>query len=128
MFVFVNAGLVLSNFMCKQVRNVALGIVSRRINWQQLTMKKAVDKVVLSYCVIDNYIRQRGFVSALSASDFINRIGFGQVMIVRGFRGDSNAHRLHFLLDSSIGIANLIAAVCWISVTSAAPLSEYLLV
>ncbi|TYJ19770.1 hypothetical protein E1A91_A09G214900v1 [Gossypium mustelinum] len=49
-------------------------------------------------------------------------------MIVRGFRGDSNAHKLHFLSDSSIGMANLIAVVCWISVTSAAPLSEYLLV
>ncbi|MBA0740452.1 hypothetical protein Gogos_013653 [Gossypium gossypioides] len=51
MFVFVNAGLILPNFMCKQVRNVALGIVSRRINWQHLTMKETIDKVIFYHIV-----------------------------------------------------------------------------
>lgn len=30
-------------FFCLQVRNVALGIVSRRINWEQLTIMETID-------------------------------------------------------------------------------------
>ncbi|KAH1089612.1 hypothetical protein J1N35_016869 [Gossypium stocksii] len=103
------------NLVFDEVRNVALGIVSRRINWQHLTMKETID-------IFASYI-QRIFKNIFKHAEQIS-----QAMIVRGFRGDSNAHKLYFLSDSSIGMADLIAVVCLIGVTSAALLSEYLLV
>ncbi|XP_040957160.1 protein ABCI12, chloroplastic isoform X2 [Gossypium hirsutum] len=103
------------NLVFDEVRNVALGIVSRRINWQHLTMKETID-------IFASYI-QRIFKNIFKHAEQIS-----QAMIVRGFRGDSNAHKLYFLSDSSIGIADLIAVVCLIGVTSVALLSEYLLV
>ncbi|KAG4184934.1 hypothetical protein ERO13_A09G200700v2 [Gossypium hirsutum] len=103
------------NLVFDEVRNVALGIVSRRINWQHLTMKETID-------IFASYI-QRIFKNIFKHAEQIS-----QAMIVRGFRGDSNAHKLYFLSDSSIGMADLIAVVCLIGVTSAALLSENLLV
>ncbi|KAK8684971.1 hypothetical protein V6N13_040983 [Hibiscus sabdariffa] len=103
------------NLVFDEVRNVALGIVSRRINWKQLTMKETID-------IFASYI-QRIFKNIFNHAEQIS-----QAMIVRGFRGDSNGHRLYFLSDSSLGMADLIAAVCLIGVTSAALLSEYFVV
>ncbi|KAL4284159.1 hypothetical protein GQ457_16G027230 [Hibiscus cannabinus] len=103
------------NLVFDEVRNVALGIVSRRINWQQLTMKETID-------IFASFI-QRIFKNIFKHAEQIS-----QAMIVRGFRGDSNVHKLYFLSDSSFGMADLIAVVCLISVTSAALLSEYFLV
>ncbi|XVF28952.1 hypothetical protein REPUB_Repub15cG0076900 [Reevesia pubescens] len=103
------------NLVFDEVRNVALGIVSRRINWQQLTMMETID-------IFASYIR-RIFKNIFSHAEQIS-----QAMIVRGFRGDSNTHKLYFLSDSSIGMADIISLFCLIGVTSAALLSEYFLV
>lgn len=103
------------NLVFDEVRNVALGIVSRRINWKQLTMMETID-------IFAAYIR-RIFKNIFSHAEQIS-----QAMIVRGFRGDSNAHKLYFLSDSSMGMADLISLFCLVGVTSAALLSEYFLV
>ncbi|KAG8484344.1 hypothetical protein CXB51_022824 [Gossypium anomalum] len=133
------------NLVFDEVRNVALGIVSRRINWQHLTMKETIDVTLdkgalfLPYPLLISCIPHLLFLWALIPvfASYIQRIfknifkhaeQISQAMIVRGFRGDSNAHKLYFLSDSSIGMADLIAVVCLIGVTSAALLSEYLLV
>ncbi|OMO55039.1 ABC/ECF transporter, transmembrane component [Corchorus capsularis] len=103
------------NLVFDEVRNVALGIVSRRINWQQLTTMETVD-------VFASYIR-RIFKNIFSHAQQVS-----QAMIVRGFRGDSNAHKLYFLSSSSSGMANFISLLCLVGITSAALLSDYFLV
>ncbi|OMO85441.1 ABC/ECF transporter, transmembrane component [Corchorus olitorius] len=103
------------NLVFDEVRNVALGIVSRRINWQQLTTMETID-------VFASYIR-RIFKNIFSHAQQVS-----QAMIVRGFRGDSNAHKLYFLSNSSSGMANFISLLCLVGVTSAALLSDYFLV
>ncbi|EOY05487.1 hypothetical protein QUC31_016750 [Theobroma cacao] len=103
------------NLVFDEVRNVALGIVSRRINWQQLTVMETID-------IFASYIR-RIFKNIFSHAEQIS-----EAMIVRGFRGDSNAHKLYFLSDSSFKMADFISLLCLIAVASVALLSEYLLV
>lgn len=66
-----------------EVRNVALGILSRRIDWQHLTLLEKVDVFVM-------YIR-RVFQNIFSHAEQIS-----QAMIVRGFQGDSKTHRIQF--------------------------------
>ncbi|XP_034685833.1 protein ABCI12, chloroplastic isoform X1 [Vitis riparia] len=98
-----------------EVRNVALGIISRRINWQQLTTMETIDIFVC-------YVR-RIFKNIFSHAEQIS-----QAMIVRGFRGDSSTHKLYFLSDSSIRMEDVVSLLCLIGIIGAAVLSEYLLV
>ncbi|XP_041000990.1 protein ABCI12, chloroplastic [Juglans microcarpa x Juglans regia] len=98
-----------------EVRNVALGIVSRRINWQQLTMMETIDIFFI-------YLR-RIFKNIFSHAEQIS-----QAMIIRGFRGDSNTHKIHFLSGSSIGMADIVSLLFLVGVTGAALLSDYFLV
>ncbi|KAJ9700187.1 hypothetical protein PVL29_005825 [Vitis rotundifolia] len=98
-----------------EVRNVALGIISRRINWQQLTTMETID-------IFFTYVR-RIFKNIFSHAEQIS-----QAMIVRGFRGDSSTHKLYFLSDSSIGMEDVVSLLCLIGIIGAAVLSEYLLV
>lgn len=97
-----------------QVRNVALGIVSRRINWEKLTIMETVD-------VFFTYIRR------IFDNIFSNAEQISQAMIVRGFRGDSDNHKIH-LPDSTIGTADIVALLCLICVISIAVLSDYILI
>lgn len=71
------------NLIFDEVRNVALGILSRRVDWKHLTLLEKVDVFVM-------YIR-RVFQNIFSHAEQI-----AQAMIVRGFRGDSKAHKIHF--------------------------------
>ncbi|XP_071723374.1 protein ABCI12, chloroplastic [Rutidosis leptorrhynchoides] len=103
------------NLVFDEVRNVALGIVSRRIDWQQLTVMETID-------IFASYIR-RIFQNIFSHAEQIS-----QAMIVRGFRGDSNTHRIYFLSKSSFGVADFASLVCLVGVMSAAFLSDYFLV
>lgn len=89
-----------------EVRNVALGVVSRRINWQMLTTMETVD-------VFFTYLR-RIFKNIFSHAEQIS-----QAMIVRGFRGDSSSHKLYFLSNSSSRMANILSLLCLIGVISA---------
>ena len=51
-----------------------------------------------------------------------------QAMIVRGFKGDSGAHKLYFLSESSFGMPDVISLMCLTVVIGAAFLSEYYLI
>lgn len=71
------------NLIFDEVRNVALGIISRRIAWKHLTLLEKIDVFVM-------YVR-RIFKNIFSHAEQIS-----QAMIVRGFRGDSKTHKIHF--------------------------------
>ncbi|GAV63339.1 CbiQ domain-containing protein [Cephalotus follicularis] len=103
------------NLVFDEVRNVALGIVSRRINWQQLTMMETID-------IFASYIR-RIFKNIFSHAEQIS-----QAMIVRGFRGNSNTHQIYFLSYPSVGMADFVSLLCLIGVVGAALLSDHFLV
>ncbi|KAE9453139.1 hypothetical protein C3L33_14957, partial [Rhododendron williamsianum] len=114
------------NLVFDEVRNVALGIVSRRINWQQLTFMETL--MVSTHFEFSNisggifavffmYIR-RIFKNIFSHAEQIS-----QAMIVRGFRGDSNAHKIYFSSDSSIGMPNILSLLCLVGLIGATAVS-----
>lgn len=94
-----------------EVRNVALGIVSRRINWRQLTILETID-------IFASYIR-RIFKNIFSHAEQIS-----QAMIVRGFRGDSSTHKIYSFSNSSIGVADFVSLFCLVGVVGAALVSD----
>ncbi|XAR57174.1 hypothetical protein NMG60_11025227, partial [Bertholletia excelsa] len=101
------------NLVFDEVRNVALGIVSRRINWQQLTFIETVDVFFI-------YVR-RIFKNIFSHAEQIS-----QAMIVRGFRGDSNDHKIYLSSNSSIGMADILSLVCLVGLIGATTATKYL--
>lgn len=61
--------------MCCQVRNVALGVVSRRINWQMLTTMETVDgkhPVSLPTCIHPNLLIEHLCCSGKLLSWFVD--------------------------------------------------------
>lgn len=92
------------NLVFDEVRNVALGIVSRRINWQQLTILETIDVFVM-------YIRR------IFKNIFIHADQISQAMIVRGFRGDPTTHKIHFLSDSSFGVKDVVSILALFGLT-----------
>jgi hypothetical protein len=68
------------------------------------------------------------FSSKVSKIKFLSNLWLLQAMIVRGFRGDSNAHKIYFLSDSSFGMEDIISLLCLVGVTGAALLSDYFFV
>ncbi|KAL9237668.1 hypothetical protein vseg_012189 [Gypsophila vaccaria] len=97
------------NLIFDEVRNVALGVLSRRIDWQQLSLLEKVDVFVM-------YIR-RIFKNIFSHAEQIS-----QAMIVRGFRGDTNRHKIHFP-ERSIGVPDFVSLLALFGVISATTLS-----
>ncbi|XP_031500461.1 protein ABCI12, chloroplastic [Nymphaea colorata] len=98
-----------------EVRNAALGIVARGINWKSLTFMETLD-------VFAMYIR-RIFTNIFSHADQIS-----QAMIVRGFRGNSRTHKLYCLSSSSFGLCDAVSVVCLLALVAAAILTEHFLV
>ncbi|XP_010548891.1 PREDICTED: protein ABCI12, chloroplastic [Tarenaya hassleriana] len=98
-----------------EVRSVALGVVSRRINWQQLTVLETLD-------IFASFIR-RIFTNIFRHAEQIS-----QAMIVRGFRGDCNAHQLYFFSGSSVKTADFASVFCLIGVIVTAVWSDCFLV
>ncbi|XP_019055916.1 PREDICTED: protein ABCI12, chloroplastic isoform X2 [Nelumbo nucifera] len=99
------------------VRNAALGIVARRIKWRQLTVMETIDIYVI-------YVR-RIFKNIFSHAEQIS-----QAMIVRGFRGKSNYHKIYLLSDSSdssLGMEDIISLLCLVALIGGAFLSEFFL-
>ncbi|KAD2394107.1 hypothetical protein E3N88_41084 [Mikania micrantha] len=103
------------NLVFDEVRIVALGIVSRRIHWQQLATMETVE-------VFFTYIR-RIFKNIFNHAEQIT-----QAMTVRGFRGDSSSHKIYFSSSSSAPIPNMVSLMTLVGLVSAAALSEYMLV
>lgn len=95
-----------------EVRNLAMGIVSRRVNWKQLTVMETID-------IFFNYFR-RIFKNIFSHAEQIS-----QAMIVRGFKGDVGSQKIYFLSEPSFGMADIICLLCLKIVIGAALLSEY---
>ncbi|URE42062.1 Transmembrane BAX inhibitor motif-containing protein 4 [Musa troglodytarum] len=96
------------------VRNTALGVIARRISWHQLTLMETLDVFFL-------YIR-RIFKNIFSHAEQISK-----AMIARGFRGDSNMHKIYLFTDFSLGFVDFISILCLLSLIGAAVLSEQLL-
>ncbi|CAA2980046.1 ABCI12, chloroplastic [Olea europaea subsp. europaea] len=103
------------NLVFDEVRNVALGIVSRRIKWEQLTTMETID-------VFFTYIR-RIFKNIYNHAEQIS-----QAMIVRGFRGDCNAHKIFLSAGPSMPMPNIISFSCLVGLIGATTLSKYIFV
>ncbi|KAK9060589.1 hypothetical protein SSX86_021295 [Deinandra increscens subsp. villosa] len=103
------------NLVFDEIRIVALGIVSRRINWQQLATMETVD-------VFFTYIR-RIFKNIFNHAEQIT-----QAMTVRGFRGDSSSHKIYFSSASSALIPNVVSLATLVGLIGAAAWSEYILI
>ncbi|XP_076887229.1 protein ABCI12, chloroplastic isoform X1 [Bidens hawaiensis] len=103
------------NLVFDEVWIVALGIVSRRINWQQLATMETVE-------VFFTYIR-RIFKNIFNHAEQIT-----QAMTVRGFRGDCSSHKIYFSSASSAPVSDVISVVTLFGLIGAAALSEYVLI
>ncbi|KAH0934503.1 hypothetical protein HID58_011620 [Brassica napus] len=103
------------NLVFDEVRSVALGIVSRRVDWKQLTVLETLD-------IFASFIR-RIFKNIFRHAEQIS-----QAMIVRGFRGESSSHKIYFFSGSSNKFADFASVLGLIGVISTALLSEYLFV
>ncbi|KAF6140065.1 hypothetical protein GIB67_001806 [Kingdonia uniflora] len=103
------------NLVFDEVRNAALGVVARRINWQQLSTMETVEIFVM-------YVR-RIFKNICSHAEQIS-----QAMIVRGFRGDCDTHKIYFLSNFSFGLADSVSLLCLLAVVGVAVPSELYLV
>ncbi|XP_042516771.1 protein ABCI12, chloroplastic [Macadamia integrifolia] len=101
------------NLVFDEVRNTALGIVARRLHWKQLTVLETVD-------VFFMYIRR------IFKNIFSNAEQISQAMIVRGFRGDTDSHKI-YLPNSPIGMADFVSLLCLLGLVGAAVLSEFFL-
>ncbi|KAL7251929.1 hypothetical protein ACSBR1_013728 [Camellia fascicularis] len=99
------------NLVFDEVRNLALGIVSRRVDWKLLTIMETID-------IFFAYIRQ------IFKNIFNHAEQISQAMIVRGFRGDGNAHKIYFSSDTSIGMADILSLLCLIGLIGAAAVSN----
>ncbi|KAM0954246.1 putative ABC/ECF transporter, transmembrane component [Dioscorea sansibarensis] len=100
------------NLVFDEVRNAALGIVARRINWKQLTLMESLD-------VFFMYI-QRIFKNIFSHAEQISK-----AMIARGFRGGSDKHKIYFFHESSNGFVNILSLFCLFGLICAAVLLEH---
>ncbi|KAG2294298.1 hypothetical protein Bca4012_004615 [Brassica carinata] len=103
------------NLVFDEVRSVALGIVSRRVDWKQLTVLETLD-------IFASFIR-RIFKNIFRHAEQIS-----QAMIVRGFRGESSSHKIYFFSGSSNKFADFASVLGLIGVISTALLSEYFFV
>ncbi|KAG9457443.1 hypothetical protein H6P81_001951 [Aristolochia fimbriata] len=98
-----------------EVRNAAMAIVSRRIKWEQLTVMETLDIFIM-------YVRR------IFANIFKHAEQITQAMIVRGFRGDSNIHKIYFFSNTSFGIADMISLLGLLGLIGASIVSEQILV
>ncbi|KAF8765689.1 hypothetical protein HU200_008189 [Digitaria exilis] len=102
------------NLVFDEVRNSALAIVARRINWKKLTAMETID-------IFFNYIR-RIFKNIFDHAEQISK-----AMVARGFRGDPSNHKIYFLTESSFGFADAFSLLCLIALMGLASYSDQLL-
>ncbi|CAD6333880.1 unnamed protein product [Miscanthus lutarioriparius] len=101
------------NLVFDEVRNSALAIVARRINWKKLTAMETID-------IFFNYVR-RIFKNIFDHAEQISK-----AMVARGFRGNPSNHKIYFLSESSFGIADLLSLLCLFAVVNLASFSDQL--
>ncbi|CAL4900653.1 unnamed protein product [Urochloa decumbens] len=102
------------NLVFDEVRNSALAIVARRINWKKLTAMETID-------IFFNYIR-RIFKNIFDHAEQISK-----AMIARGFRGDPSNHKIYFLTESSFSFADLFSLLCLFGLMGLASYSDRLI-
>ncbi|EEC79187.1 hypothetical protein EE612_029358 [Oryza sativa] len=101
------------NLVFDEVRNSALAIVARRINWKKLATMETID-------IFFNYVR-RIFKNIFDHAEQISK-----AMIARGFRGDPNNHKIYFLTESSFGIVDVFSLLCLFALVALASISDKL--
>ncbi|BAF17396.1 protein ABCI12, chloroplastic [Oryza sativa Japonica Group] len=101
------------NLVFDEVRNSALAIVARRINWEKLATMETID-------IFFNYVR-RIFKNIFDHAEQISK-----AMIARGFRGDPNNHKIYFLTESSFGIVDVFSLLCLFALVALASISDKL--
>ncbi|KAJ3676327.1 hypothetical protein LUZ60_003739 [Juncus effusus] len=101
------------NLVFDEVRDGAVGIVARRINWSQLTSMETLDIFV-------SYVR-RIFKNIFNHSEQISK-----AMIIRGFRGDSNKHKFYFK-EPSFVLKDFVCLLCFFALVGAATVSDRLI-
>lgn len=94
-----------------EVRNIALGIVARGVQWKSLSMLETVDVFLL-------------FLGRIFKNLFNHAEQIAQAMVARGFRGNPATHKIYFLTRFSIKMQDLIAILILAIVTGLAILSE----
>ncbi|XP_008798857.2 protein ABCI12, chloroplastic isoform X2 [Phoenix dactylifera] len=103
------------NLVFDEVRNAALGIIARRVQWHRLTIMETLDVCFM-------YVR-RIFKNIFSHAEQISK-----AMVARGFRGNSNTHKIYFFSESSLGIGDFLSLLCLLGLIGAAILSEQFLI
>ncbi|KAL6909936.1 hypothetical protein ACP4OV_001194 [Aristida adscensionis] len=102
------------NLVFDEVRNSALAIVARRINWKMLTTMET----------IDNFFLQLHPANIQNIFDHAEQIS--KAMIARGFRGDPNNHKIYLLTESSFGIVDIFSLLCLFGLMGLASFSDRL--
>ncbi|GJN14265.1 hypothetical protein PR202_gb01065 [Eleusine coracana subsp. coracana] len=115
-----------------KVRNSALAIVARRINWKKLTAMETID-------IFFNYIRQI-FKNIFDHAEQISKIHYIDLLSVTTsfessfsgndssrIRGDPSNHKIYFLTESSFGIADLFSLLCLFALMGLASFSDKLI-
>ncbi|XP_048538321.1 protein ABCI12, chloroplastic [Triticum urartu] len=101
------------NLVFDEVRNSALAIVTRRIDWKKLATMETID-------IFFNYV-QRIFKNIFDHAEQISK-----AMVARGYRGDPSKHKIYFLAESSFGIVDALSLLCLLAVMGLASFSERL--
>ncbi|KAL0323543.1 UNVERIFIED_CONTAM: protein ABCI12, chloroplastic [Sesamum angustifolium] len=112
------------NLVFDEVRNVALGIVSRRIQWQQMTTLETIDGILKLNSLFFLHIYSSDFQNIYIAMQH----KISQAMIVRGFRGDCHSHQVLLSAGSSTKIANIVSFSCLVGLICATTFSRHLYV
>uniref|UniRef100_A0A0D6QTE0 Uncharacterized protein n=1 Tax=Araucaria cunninghamii TaxID=56994 RepID=A0A0D6QTE0_ARACU len=81
-----------------EVRNIALGIVARGIEWKNLTL---LETLAILF----------GYLERIFGNLFHHAEQISQAMIARGFRGNATNHKIYLLTTFSIQRADILAIV-----------------
>ncbi|MCO5559979.1 hypothetical protein L7F22_013583 [Adiantum nelumboides] len=96
-----------------EVRNIALGIVARGVQWKQLTSLETAE-VFFS------------FLGRIFRNLFKHSEQIAQAMVVRGFRGDAAAHKVYFGTSFSLKLPDYFAILTLGVLIGVAMVSELL--
>lgn len=97
-----------------EVRNIALGIVARGVQWKKLTSLETAEVFLM-------------FLGRIFKNLFNHADQIAQAMIARGFRGNPSSHKVYFLTKFSIKTQDYLAIATLAIVVGVGLLSEVIL-
>ncbi|KAI5079986.1 hypothetical protein GOP47_0005465 [Adiantum capillus-veneris] len=97
-----------------EVRNIALGIVARGVQWKKLTSLETAEVFFT-------------FLGRVFRNLFNHSEQIAQAMVVRGFRGDATAHKVYFGTDFALKLQDFIAILALSALIGAGVVSEMML-